>query len=208
MFTGIIEAVSPIQSIKTVSGKTQVTLARPAGFDDIRESSSIAVNGICLTVIEFDSTSFTVEIMHETVLKTTAGKWLTGDKANLERALQLGSRLDGHWVQGHVDTTTALLETKTANSTLYLTFALPPADRNLLVPQGSIAVNGVSLTISELKPDRFSVALIGHTISNTNLKELTLGSKVNLEYDILGKYILRSRQQTHLSEEFLHEHGF
>jgi riboflavin synthase len=148
-----------------------------------------------------------VEIMNETMQKTTAGKWQNGETINLERALQVGSRLDGHWVQGHVDTITPLLETRTINSTLYLTFALPSQDKLLLVPQGSIAVNGVSLTISELKTDRFTVALIGHTISNTNLSKLTTGSKVNLEYDILGKYLLRKNEQNTVSMEFLNEHG-
>jgi riboflavin synthase len=208
MFTGIIEAVMPVKAIRTQGGKTLLTIARPEIFTDIRESSSIAVNGICLTVTAFDRDSFTVEIMHETMQKTTAAKWLTGYKVNLERALQAGGRLDGHWVQGHVDTTTALLQTRTVNSTLYLSFAIPPKDNEMLVKQGSVAINGVSLTIAELKADRFSVALIGHTISNTNLADLDIGNKVNLEYDILGKYILRGKQQTTLDEEFLHEHGF
>lgn len=208
MFTGIIEAVMPVKAIRTAGGKALVQIARPQIFQDIKASSSISVNGICLTVTAFDQDSFTVEIMHETLQKTTAAKWLTGYKVNLERALQVGGRLDGHWVQGHVDTTIALLQTKTINSTLYLSFALPARDKTLVVAQGSIAINGVSLTIAELKADRFSVALIGHTIGNTNLAELELGNKVNLEFDILGKYILRSKQQTSLNEEFLHEHGF
>jgi len=140
--------------------------------------------------------------------KTTAAKWLSGNKVNLERALQIGSRLDGHWVQGHIDTTTALLETKTINSTLYLTFALPASDKLLVVPQGSIAINGVSLTISSLKTGRFSVSLIGHTLDNTNLAELSLGNKVNLEYDILGKYVLQYNQQKQISMELLNEQDF
>jgi len=208
MFTGIIESIKPLKAIKLVSGKTQVTLARPEEFTDIRKGCSIACNGICLTVIEFDKQSFTVEMMNETLKKTTAGNWMTGDMVNLERSLQIGSRLDGHWVQGHVDTTTALLETKTLNSTLYLTFALPSQDKALVVAQGSIAINGVSLTISQLKAGRFTVSLIGHTIDNTNLAKLALGNKVNLEYDIIGKYVLRNSQQTPLSKEFLHEQGF
>jgi riboflavin synthase len=208
MFTGIIESVQPVQGIRLVSGKTQMTIARPKHFDDLKDGNSIACNGICLTVIELNQDNFTVEIMHETMQKTTAAKWQTGTKLNLERALQVGSRLDGHWVQGHVDTTSTLLVMKTMNSTLYLTFALPPADKALVVPQGSITINGVSLTIAEIQAERFSVALIGHTISNTNLADLSLGNKVNLEYDILGKYILRGRLQTSLSKEFLHENGF
>jgi riboflavin synthase len=208
MFTGIIEAVKPVQSIRVVSGKTNVTLDRPKNFDDLKDGSSIAMNGICLTVIAFNTDTFTVEMMNETLLKTTAGKWQTGEQVNLERALKIGSRLDGHWVQGHVDTITPLLETKTRNSTLYLTFAMPSQDKHLLVPQGSIAINGVSLTISELKPDRFTVALIGHTITNTNLAKLDIGNRVNLEYDILGKYLVRNNEKNSISLEFLNEQGF
>ncbi len=208
MFTGIIEAVEPVRSVIKTSGTTQLKISRPQNFRDLKVGGSIACNGICLTVTEFEHDNFTVEIMHETTQKTTAGKWLSGDKLNLERALQVGSRLDGHWVQGHIDTTSTLLETKTMTSTLYLTFALPAQDKVLVVPQGSIAINGVSLTIAELKENRFSVALIGHTLEQTNLKQLSIGNKVNLEYDVLGKYILRNNQKTALNQEFLHENGF
>ncbi len=208
MFTGIIEAVKSVKSIRTVSGKTNVTIARPDNFTDLKVSSSIACNGICLTVIKLDKESFTVEIMNETMKKSNAGKWWNGELINLERALQVGSRLDGHWVQGHVDTTTPLLETKTVNSTLYLTFALPSKENALVVKQGSIAINGVSLTVSDLKTDRFTVAIIGHTIDNTNLPKLALGSYVNLEYDILGKYILHQKDRNSLDLEYLNEQGF
>lgn len=208
MFTGIIEALSEIKNIRQISGKTNITIGRPKSLNDLKTGSSIAVNGICLTVIELSESDFTVEVMHETMQKTTAAKWLSGNKVNLERALQIGSRLDGHWVQGHIDTTTALLETKTINSTLYLTFALPASDKLLVVPQGSIAINGVSLTISSLKTGRFSVSLIGHTLDNTNLAELSLGNKVNLEYDILGKYVLQYNQQKQISMELLNEQDF
>jgi riboflavin synthase len=208
MFTGIIESVKQVKAIKQVSGNLHLVIERPGTFTDIKTGSSICVNGICLTVVSFTDVSFTVEVMQETLKKTTAGKWITGDKVNLERALQVGSRLDGHWVQGHVDTTSVMLETKTISSTLYLTFALSSQDRQLLVAQGSIAINGVSLTISELKSDRFTVSLIGHTIENTNLAGLAIGYKVNLEYDILGKYLLRKSEIKAVSKEFMDEHGF
>lgn len=208
MFTGIIEAVELVKAIRKYSGITQLTISRPQIFTDLKAGGSIACNGICLTVTEFDQATFTVEIMNETLQKTTAGKWLSGEKLNLERALQVGSRLDGHWVQGHIDLITVLLETKTVNSTLYLTFALPAQDKAFVVQQGSIAVNGVSLTIAELKENRFSVALIGHTLENTNLKQLAVGNIANLEYDVIGKYILRNKLQTSLNQEFLHENGF
>jgi riboflavin synthase len=208
MFTGIIESVQPIKAIRQVSGKKHVIIARPQLFTDLKNGSSIAVNGICLTVIEFSPEAFTVEIMNETLKKSTAGKWINGEPVNLERALQVGSRLDGHWVQGHVDTVSPLLETRTVNSTLYLTFELPSQARQLVVPQGSIAVNGVSLTISELKSERFTVALIGHTLTNTNLQKLSIGNKVNIEYDILGKYLQHKNDKNAVSLEFLNEQGF
>jgi riboflavin synthase len=208
MFTGIIESVQPIKAIRQVSGKKHVIIARPQLFTDLKNGSSIAVNGICLTVIEFSPEAFTVEIMNETLKKSTAGKWINGEPVNLERALQVGSRLDGHWVQGHVDTVSPLLETRTVNSTLYLTFELPSQARQLVVPQGSIAVNGVSQTISELKSERFTVALIGHTLTNTNLQKLSIGNKVNIEYDILGKYLQHKNDKNAVSLEFLNEQGF
>jgi riboflavin synthase len=208
MFTGIIESVQPIKAIQQKNGKYNITIARPESFTDIKYSSSITCNGICLTVIALDAGSFTVEVMQETYLKSTAGSWKTGDMLNLERALAIGSRMDGHWVQGHVDTTSALLESKTKNSTLYLTFALPQKDSPLVVDQGSIAVNGVSLTIADLQANRFTVALIGHTLDNSNLSKLALGNKVNLEYDILGKYLLRQKGLTSKNMEYLNEQGF
>ncbi len=208
MFTGIIEAIAEIKGIRPAGGKSVITFARPAAFTDLKPGSSVCCNGICLTVISLGQAQFTVEIMHETLQKTTAAVWQTGHRINLERALALGSRLDGHWVQGHVDTVAALLETRKAASTLYLTFDLAAEDRDLVVPQGSVAVNGVSLTVAKLETNRFSVALIGHTLGNTNLAELSLGGRVNLEYDILGKYVRRSRQRTSITEEFLHEQGF
>ncbi|HOV16468.1 MAG TPA: riboflavin synthase [Candidatus Cloacimonadota bacterium] len=208
MFTGIIEAVKPVHAVFPYAGNTSITIAKPDFFTDLKIGCSVACNGICLTVIDIKPDVFTVECMRETQIKTTAGKWQTGSKINLERALQIGSRLDGHWVQGHVDKTAPLLATKTTNSTLYLTFALPSEDKALLVPQGSIAINGVSLTVAELHSERFTVALIGHTLENTNLADLKIGERVNLEYDILGKYILRGKQVTELSQEFLREQGF
>lgn len=183
-----------------------LTISRPSGFDDLKYSSSVACNGICLTVVELSTQSFTVQVMNETAKKTTASLWQTGDKINLERALKLGDRLDGHWVQGHVDRTATLLERTTIRDALYLKLELPASDRALMIPQGSIAINGVSLTVAELSSGWFKVALIGHTIDNSNLSQLRVQTKVNLEYDVLGKYILGSKGS--ISKEWLHEQGF
>lgn len=206
MFTGIIEAIGELKSKRQNGEQTLLSISRPSGFDDLKYSSSVACNGICLTVVELRPDSFTVQVMNETVKKTTASLWQTGDKINLERALSLGDRLDGHWVQGHVDRTAALLERTTIRDALYLKLELPASDRALMIPQGSIAINGVSLTVAELGSGWFKVALIGHTIDNSNLPQLRVQGKVNLEYDVLGKYILSSKGS--ISKEWLHEQGF
>ena len=210
MFTGIIEATMPVLSIGSSQNKTIVTLERPSTFDDLSYGSSIACNGICLTVLKFDGKSFSVEVMNETKDKTNAAHWKVGDKINLERALKVGSRLDGHWVQGHVDTATKMLKREILSGTLYLWFRLPAEDRKLVVAQGSIAINGVSLTVAGIWSDSFSVALIGHTESNTNLTALDSRSSINIEYDVLGKYILNMQQPKNpkISEKWLYEQGF
>ncbi|PKN80072.1 MAG: riboflavin synthase [Candidatus Cloacimonetes bacterium HGW-Cloacimonetes-1] len=210
MFTGIIEATKPVLSIGSSQNKTIVTMERPSAFDDLSYGSSIACNGICLTVLKFDSKTFSVEVMNETKAKTNAGYWKAGALINLERALKVGSRLDGHWVQGHIDTTTKLLKREILSGTTYLWFGLPDADRKLVVAQGSIAINGISLTIAGIRSDSFSVALIGHTESNTNLDALDSQSTINIEYDVLGKYILNMQQakDPKISEKWLYEQGF
>ena len=207
MFTGIIQATAKVLRSVPSGGKLLVSVQRPAGFADLKDGASIACDGICLTVFEFDARSFTVEVMNETARKTTAAGWKASAVLNLEPALRLGDRLDGHWVQGHVDTVSSLLETKTAGATAYLRFALDSRDRDLVVPQGSVAINGVSLTIAELRSDSFSVALIGHTLKNSNLSQLKPGSAVNIEYAILGKYIQRRRDNPSLKLESLYEQG-
>ena len=208
MFTGIIEAISPIISLNDRGGKRYLKLQRPPSFENIKEGDSIACDGICLTVISLDKSSFEVELMAETLKKSTAASWKIGSKINLERALRVGDRLDGHWVQGHVDSVLTLKQIRTIDKTPYYYFNYPKEDAELLVPQGSICLNGVSLTLAELSPTSFAVALIGHTLQNSNLSLLSVGAKVNVEYDILGKYILRKQQLKPISEEWLHEQGF
>jgi len=191
MFTGIIEAISPIQSIRRESSASYVSIQRPDFFDDLKIGSSIACNGICLTVLQLDPTSFTVQISHETMLKTTASSWKNSERLNLERALKLGDRLDGHWVLGHIDRTVKYLRKEQRGHTAYYYFDLPQQDRQLMISQGSITINGISLTVAGLYSREFFVALIQHTEEHSNLPLLKAGSLVNLEYDALGKYLLR-----------------
>jgi riboflavin synthase len=193
MFTGIIESTARLLQVSPLAGKKLLKVERPQHFDDIKIGSSIACNGICLTVLEFDSLSFKVEIMHETVEKSTAGIWQVGTILNLERALKLGDRLDGHWLQGHVDRSVRVLSRPRIEGTDYIRLQLFNEDRKLLVHQGSVAINGVSLTVAELRSSYFSIAIIGHTQANSNLASLKPGDNVNVEYDVLGKYLLNQK---------------
>jgi riboflavin synthase len=191
MFTGIIEATSPILGISSQSGSKYLKISRPTAFSDLKIGSSIACNGICLTVLEHDDKTFTVQVMNETLSKSSAGSWRNGEILNLERALKLGDRLDGHWVMGHIDRAVKFLRKEQRGNTWYFHYELFAGDRQLLIPQGSIAINGVSLTVALLTNRDFSIALIEHSLQNSNLPLVQPGSLVNLEYDALGKYILR-----------------
>ena len=189
MFTGIVETTSRVMRTLNGSGLKAITIELPKSFNDLKKGSSIACDGICLTVTQLNTDSFNVEIMQETVQKTTAGNWNKGTILNLERAMKLEDHLDGHLVLGHIDRTTTLLEKKTISATTYLRFSLDSRDRELVVKQGSVALNGVSLTVAELNSSSFTVALISYTLDTTNLRYLSPGANVNLEYDIIGKYI-------------------
>ncbi len=189
MFTGIVETTSRVMRTQNSSGVKAITIELPKSFNDLKKGSSIACDGICLTVTQLNTDSFNVEIMQETVQKTTAGNWNKGTILNLERALKLEDHLDGHLVLGHIDRTTTFLEKKTISATTYLRFSLDSRDRELVVKQGSVALNGVSLTVAELNSSSFTVALISYTLDTTNLRYLSPGANVNLEYDIIGKYI-------------------
>lgn len=191
MFTGIIEATAKILAFKADKGNKLVSISRPPLFDDIKLGSSIACNGICLTVLDFGPESFTVQVMRETLSKSNASDWKIGDILNLERALKLGDRLDGHWVMGHVDRSVKFLRKELRANTPYYHFELPPQDRKYLIPQGSITIDGTSLTVAELHTRDFAIALISHTTDNTRMSLLKSGDLVNLEYDAMGKYILQ-----------------
>ncbi len=210
MFTGTIEATAIIQSISRHGSDHVYRIERPDCFDDLSIGCSIACNGICLTVTAVDDRSFSVGIMNETLQKTTARAWRTGSFLNLERALKIGGRLDGHLVLGHIDTTLVMIKCTLKSNTRYMNFGLPKQFIQLVVPQGSIAIDGVSLTIAELFEASFSVALIGHTLSHTALSKLSNGDSVNIEFDILGKYILRSSKSggSGITMDWIHEQGF
>ncbi len=210
MFTGIIEETGAIARIENRGAKRFFTIDCKLVNRQLKIGDSVACNGACLTVIRFDDRSITLEAMQETLLKTTAIGWKQGAPINLERAMQAGGRFDGHIVQGHVDGVSRVLATRTEGDTLYLEVELPQDSQKLIVPQGSVALNGVSLTVARLSTHSLTVALIGHTLQSTNLRSLKTGDSINVEYDVLGKYIARyfERKSTGITEEWLLEKGF
>ena len=195
MFTGIIEATEKIISIQHFGRKKLISISKPAIFSDIEIGSSIACDGICLTIVKLDNRTFTVEIMNETIQKTTAKNWSINKLLNLERDLTITSRLNGHFVQGHIDRELRLISHLIIEGTSYLRFEFPFRKKELIVPQGSIALNGVSLTIAEIRNEYFSVAIIGHTLEHTNLNTIKPGEMVNVEFDIIGKYIIAQKDK-------------
>jgi riboflavin synthase len=188
MFTGIIETLGTIEEIRKEKDNLHITVDSPI-TTELQIDQSVAHNGICLTVVAIKDTSYTVTAIDETVRKTNLGNWKTGDSINLERAMKLGDRLDGHMVQGHVDQTgTCILAKETGGSWLY-TFEYDETLNNLTIEKGSITVNGVSLTVVDSKKNQFSVAIIPYTYEHTNFNSFIVGTKINLEFDVIGKYV-------------------
>jgi riboflavin synthase len=190
MFTGIIETLGTIQEIKNEKGNVHITVDS-AITTELKIDQSVAHNGICLTVVELKDNSYSVTAIGETVQKTNLGNWLVGDSVNLERAMKLGDRLDGHMVQGHVDQTGICIEALETNGSWSYTFEYDAALNNLTIEKGSITVNGVSLTVVNSKKNQFSVAIIPYTHEHTNFKNFVVGTKINLEFDVIGKYVSR-----------------
>ncbi|PLX72937.1 MAG: riboflavin synthase [Desulfuromonas sp.] len=191
MFTGLIEDVGILESISR--GDRQAELAIRTGLQtaDFSLGESIAVNGVCLTVKAFTGNSFQADVSAETLEKSSLGKVGRGFRINLERALKLSDRLGGHLVTGHVDGLASLLERRQDGNAWRMSFALDGNLARLLVVKGSVAIDGISLTVNEVGADHFSVAVIPHTLAQTTLGELRSGDRVNIETDIIGKYVAR-----------------
>jgi riboflavin synthase len=190
MFTGIIETLGTIQEIKNEKGNVHITVDSSI-TTELKIDQSVAHNGICLTVVELKDNSYSVTAIGETVQKTNLGNWIVGDSVNLERAMKLGDRLDGHMVQGHVDQTGTCIEALETNGSWYYTFEYDAALHNLTIEKGSITVNGVSLTVVNSEKNQFSVAIIPYTHEHTNFKDFVIGTKINLEFDVIGKYVTK-----------------
>lgn len=191
MFSGIIEEVGTVAAIDSLNDSVVININATKVVSDIHHGASISVNGVCLTVVDFDKDSFQVDVMAESLDRSNLGALKIGDHVNLERALQADGRLDGHIVQGHVDATTVLLTKTTSDHWEVLRIALPTALARYVVHKGSIAVNGVSLTVSKLGEDYFEVSLIPTTLAETTFQQLAVGAQLNLEVDVLGKYVER-----------------
>ncbi len=190
MFTGIIETLGTIQEIHKEKDNLHVTIDSTI-TPELQIDQSVAHNGICLTVVAIKDNSYTVTAIKETIQKTNLGNWKTGDLVNLERAMKLGDRLDGHIVQGHVDQTGICIDTKETNGSWQYTFEYDETLNNITIEKGSITVNGVSLTVVNSKKNQFSVAIIPYTHEHTNFNTFKIGTKVNLEFDVIGKYVSR-----------------
>ena len=194
MFTGIIETIGSIKSIKPGSSGLRLSIISEKLDGEIEVDDSVAINGVCLTVVELLPKGFTVDVVSETVSRSTVGQWKTGTKVNLERGLPAHGRFDGHIVQGHVDGPAELMHVKKTGNSAEMHFKTSKTIAAMMVEKGSIALDGISLTIASTDHDGFSVAVIPYTMSNTTLNELRPGNKVNLETDIIGKYIAKFMQ--------------
>jgi riboflavin synthase len=188
MFTGIIETLGEIKAIEKESGNVHLTITS-AITNELKIDQSVAHNGVCLTVTSIENNDYKVTAIQETIDKTNLSDWKIGSAVNLERAMKLGDRLDGHIVQGHVDQTGICNSIKEADGSWYFTFEYDPILNNLTIEKGSITVNGVSLTVVNSKKNEFSVAIIPYTYEHTNFHDFVVGTKVNLEFDVIGKYV-------------------
>lgn len=190
MFTGIIETLGTISKITREQGNIHFTIASSI-TPELKIDQSVAHDGVCLTVVAINGNEYTVTAIQETLDKTNLRGWAEGGTVNLERAMKLGDRLDGHIVQGHVDQTGICHSVEAANGSWYYTFGYDATPGNITIEKGSITVNGVSLTVVNSKDHTFSVAIIPYTYEHTNFKHIQPGTTVNLEFDVVGKYVAR-----------------
>lgn len=188
MFTGIIETLGIIQEIKKDNDNLHITIESSI-TNELKIDQSVAHNGVCLTVIAINENQYTVTAIRETIEKTNLGNWKVSQSINIERAMMLGDRLDGHIVQGHVDQVGICKNVQNANGSWYFTFEYNTDLNNITIEKGSITVNGVSLTVVNSLKNEFSVAIIPYTYEHTNFNSFEIGTIVNLEFDVIGKYV-------------------
>jgi len=190
MFTGIIEEMGAVSALKKDNTNLNISIKSDL-TDTLKVDQSIAHNGVCLTVVAIDNDVYTVTAIKETLDKSSLKYLKIGDLINLERAMKLGERLDGHIVQGHVDQTAVCIDVKNEKGSWFFTFEYDSTKNNITIEKGSISINGVSLTVVNSRKNNFSVAIIPYTFENTNFKNIKKGTVVNLEFDVIGKYVAR-----------------
>lgn len=190
MFTGIIETLGTVKLLTKVKDNLDITI-ESAITSQLKIDQSVAHNGVCLTVVEINKNEYKVTAIKETLDKTNIRDLQVNDFVNIERAMKLGDRLDGHIVQGHVDQTAICTEVKETNGSWLYTFEYDQSLNNITIEKGSITVNGVSLTVVNSQKNSFSVAIIPYTYKHTNFNQFKIGTKINLEFDVIGKYVKR-----------------
>ena len=212
MFTGLIEELGIVKSFERNSAGALLIVECKKILDDVRLGASVAINGACHTVVDFSDNSITVQTSNETLNVSNFGSLKKGDKVNLERAMTLSSRLDGHLVSGHIDGMATFIDKKIDGFSNKLFFKLDEKLKKYVIYKGSIAINGISLTIASLENTVFSVEIIPHTMQETNLADLKLGDIVNIETDVIAKYVENfshvSNNTTKITKSFLEENGF
>jgi len=190
MFTGIIETTAVVEDIISNGSNIDLWLSAPM-TNELKVDQSVAHNGVCLTVVEIKGDSYRVTAVAETLNKTNLSQWRKGYRVNLERSLRVGDRLDGHFVQGHVDATAICINKQTLDGSWLFRFRFPEQFATLIIEKGSVCINGVALTVFEISRNEFSVTIIPYTYEHTNFSSLAENDVVNIEFDVLGKYLLR-----------------
>ncbi len=219
MFTGIVEEVGVLKSIRRGASSAVLEIAARTVLEDIHLGDSIAVNGVCLTATSFTGSSFTADVMHETLDRSSLAALRPGSRVNLERAMAANGRFGGHIVAGHVDGVGTVLETKQDDNAVWYTIAAGPEVLRYVVEKGSITIDGISLTVARVGPESFAISAIPHTVAVTVLKDRKAGDKVNLETDIIGKYVEKllttgpvqtaePKQTSGITKDFLTRYGF
>lgn len=216
MFTGIVEEIGKIAGVTRSSASEQLTIEAPLVLGDCRIGDSVSLNGVCLTVTSISGDTYTVDVMHQTLKQSDLGELTVGSLVNLERAMPAGGRFGGHFVSGHIDGTGRIVSLTQDDIATVMEVAVPADRKKYLVERGSIAIDGVSLTVSALTDSGFQVSLIPHTKAETILDLKKTGDRVNLEYDMIGKYVENmlkyetgsEKKESGVTAEFLAENGF
>ena len=215
MFTGIVEELGSIRSVRRGQHSSVLSIAAKDILSDLKVGDSVAVNGVCLTATTVDSGGFTADVMHETLNRSSLGSLTVGSHVNLERAMPADGRFGGHIVAGHVDGVGTVANVRRDDTAVWFTVRAAPDILRYIVEKGSVAIDGISLTVAAVTQTDFSISAIPHTVANTVLRERKRGDPVNLETDVIGKYVekllfpaMGRRQDTTITKEFLSQHGF